>query len=429
MEELKTRLDLSEWIIHFVHDRNPNNDPTEYCDKEGTFLPPYPYTFDDNSECGENLWMTYEDWVLYDSGYPIEPDASAFQVLQKILNDAHIRSGWSIRNERPTIFGLWPAVCFTEMPLYALRHYAKKRKDFESVNTYGICFKKQELFNAGARPVIYGISSKHKESPNSEKWSYNPRILSESCGISLSEQYRYVQMSMKGKFIDWSHEREWRWCDSNYTCHVPGLPLFGKEEPIKFLELLILVNSKEERSRIINKLKELFDARISNHDYKYETDTLRNTYVISLEELESTLNPEEIKAVKIEELPLSNLKSFQLVAPSPSFVLRVKKILNKANAAAVKAYNQYKERNKENHSPCGWAWVEIYESQSELVQALIEIDRVNVYGGIEGYRINGLLDGIRTQSLDAEKTAANAAKIVLEKEFPDLSFSVGTKWD
>ena len=141
MTEVTARLDLSDWVIHFVHDRNPENDPTEYCDEEGNSAPPYPYTFDDNPKSEENLWMPYENWVYYDSEYPIESDASAFQVLQKILDDAHIRSGWSIRKDRPTIFGFWSAVCFTEMPLYALLHYAKNRKDLESVNTYGICFK------------------------------------------------------------------------------------------------------------------------------------------------------------------------------------------------------------------------------------------------------------------------------------------------
>jgi len=317
MDELKDRLDLSEWIIHFVHDRNSENDPSAYYDGEGN-LPPF--TFDSKTESSGNLWM-YENWINYDSEYPIEPDASAFQVLRKIIDDAHIRSGWSIRNQRPTIFGLCPAVCFTEMPLYALLHYAKNRKDSESVNTYGICFKKQELFNAGARPVIYGLSSKHKEIhiSESEKGLYQPRILRDSCEISLIEQYRYLPTSMKGIYIDWSHEREWRWCDSEYSCQVPGLPLFGKEEPFKFSELLILVNSKAESSEILDKLKGLFDAKSSNYDYEYEIETIRNTYVISLEEIKATLDPARIKVVKIEDLPLSSLKSFQVVTPSSSF--------------------------------------------------------------------------------------------------------------
>jgi len=107
----------------------------------------------------------------------------------------------------------------------------------------------------------------------------------------------------------------------------------------------------------------------------------------------------------------------------------VKKILTKANEVAIKAYNQYLKENNENDSPCGWAWIEIYESQSELVQALIKLDRVDVIGGLEGYRIKGLLDGIITQSLDAKQSAAEAAKIILENEFPSISFSVKTKWD
>ena len=101
------------------------------------------------------------------------------------------------------------------MPLYALIEYAKTRgKRTGYVGNYGIAFRKRELFAAGARPVIYGVSCSHTEVMSVEDswYKYGKRVLDKMCGIGLQEQYRYVGTDLtKTTPIDWTHEREWRW--------------------------------------------------------------------------------------------------------------------------------------------------------------------------------------------------------------------------
>jgi hypothetical protein len=52
------------------------------------------------------------------------------------------------RNGRPTIYGPRAACCFTEMPLYALLHYASARADSAVVDYDGVALLKSELFAA-----------------------------------------------------------------------------------------------------------------------------------------------------------------------------------------------------------------------------------------------------------------------------------------
>ena len=75
------------------------------------------------------------------------------------------------------------------MPLYALMHYADWRATPDRVSRYGIAFKRDELFEAGARSVIYGLSSDHRE----VDFRRGPfRLLYPECGIGIKEQYRYI---------------------------------------------------------------------------------------------------------------------------------------------------------------------------------------------------------------------------------------------
>ena len=104
------RVDLSEWIVHFVHRRNPSYQ--QYDEEEEGEILTQPLQYEKNKEP-----LYASEWDRYDEQYPIEPDAMPFSVLLKILHDGYIRAGWSIRNGKPTIYGPTPAVCFTEMPL------------------------------------------------------------------------------------------------------------------------------------------------------------------------------------------------------------------------------------------------------------------------------------------------------------------------
>jgi hypothetical protein len=126
------RKDLSDWVIHFVHSRNPDNDPLTRWWEEGSLH--YPIAFGNDEE------PVFTHWPELDETKSLSPDAHAISVLIKIVDDGHIRAGWAFRRGKPTIYGPRAAVCFTEMPLYALIDYAKTRADEDNVQTYGIAY-------------------------------------------------------------------------------------------------------------------------------------------------------------------------------------------------------------------------------------------------------------------------------------------------
>lgn len=119
------RVDLSDWVIHFVHDRIPQNFCEWYLmDSEGEIVNIIPSYFDfDGKPC-------YISEEMIEEEYPIDEEASAINVLMKILHDSYIRSGWAFRKNRPIIYGPFSAVCFTEMPLGSLINYAHTRNEY-----------------------------------------------------------------------------------------------------------------------------------------------------------------------------------------------------------------------------------------------------------------------------------------------------------
>lgn len=434
----KNRLDLSDWLIHFIHDRKPENDPNEIFGEGDIFHYPFSFPEPDKKRSKSGFDFSdypHEEWHMYDERYPIEPDASAFAVLLKILNDGHIRAGWSFRNNRPTIYGYWPAVCFTEMPLYALFDYVNQRRGSDYVDSYAICLRKKELFRAGARPVIYGLSGKHLDNATrtpKEEAFYGPRILDPKCGIGIREQYRYVAMNLsQGYSIDWSHEREWRWSDTNDKCSLPGLPLFGEDEPFHFSEILILTQNEEESARVLNKLKELFDAGRSNQDYEYYLPAIQNAQVICVDEVRKKFGSDSIKTLRLDDLPKASLKKFKVPNLDPAFLVRVQSIISEANQAAKKAVKDYLKLNPGGQPfDYGWVWLEVHDSEAELTQALLQLNLARSYGGLDGYHIEGLLDGVETlHQITIEEVGIKAAKEVLQREFPSLFFHINSRDD
>lgn len=252
---VENRLDMTEWVLHFVHDRTydnyPGDDVLQYEDYHG-----YPY----HEDVHKNDRFSY--WQYTDELNPIESDASAFGVLHRILTDGHIRATWAFRKGRPTIYGPRAAVCLTEMPLYALVDYAKRRPQ-KAVDCYAIGVLKSELFAAGGRPVIYGLSGRHEEKDSGGRvW---PRKLADKCGLPEYEQYRYVATSLGSDWrIDWSHEREWRWVDQDDECYCPGVPIWLDDEPQFFSKAFVVVPRADEAERILNLLKQLHDSRVMN---------------------------------------------------------------------------------------------------------------------------------------------------------------------
>jgi hypothetical protein len=136
---------------------------------------------------------------------------------------------------------------------------------------------KDEFYLAGGRPAIYGLSSDNNEYVLNTKFK---RIFKDHV-LPLKEQYRYVTYNPSDdRWVDWTHEREWRWTPSDNKHRVwcaggelqqelmpvPGLPLFnGYENDGYFTQIAIIVKNNEE-AKYIQKILTGFYLAESN-DY------------------------------------------------------------------------------------------------------------------------------------------------------------------
>lgn len=429
-DNIRYRTDLSEWVIHFVHDRKSEDnlqDLQEIAILEGIDedmrLPDY---YDSKGD-GHHIMTEYDE-----NEYYLDSNAPAFDVLLKILHDGFIHSGWSLRNFIPTIYGPKSAVCFTEMPLHALVEYAKFRGTYSGyVGNYGIALRRNELFAAGARPVIYGLSCKPVEAETAPNGVYQGRILDvEKTGMPLHEQYRYVRTELpkdiREKTVDWMHEREWRWALPEDTLRVPGLPFFlSKEYADFFTEVIIIVSTDEERDYVLSFLKNLFDSGGTNHGYEYDVNKIAAARVLSLETI-SKLHPEN-KTIRIDDLDLKQIPIMPTITVSKETEDRVRTIIAQAGQIAVQSVADYLQEHPDFDEQKGyWGWATVCTAtQSEITQALQNIGVCHTFSdGI--YRLR--IEEYRTSNLELLVTGAEAAAKFLEKELGQ-EFHVITRLD
>ena len=432
-KNIQYRIDLSEWVIHFVHDRKPEDnleDLQEIAELEGYHgdarLPDY---YDEKGK-GHNILSEYDE-----SCYGIASDAPAFDVLLKILHDGFIHSSWSIRNYAPAIYGPKSAVCFTEMPLYALIQYAKFRGTYSGyVGNYGIAFRRNELFAAGGRPVIYGLSGEHVEAEKTPDGVFQGRILDvEKTGLPIHEQYRYVATKLQKKYaygeypIDWTHEREWRWALPNDKVGVPGIPFFlSKNYADYFSEIIIIVGTDEEQLETIMHLKNLYDARSTGLGQEYDVNKIATTKVVSLETIAKIQNL-DMNHVRIEDFPTRQMAVMPTFVVSKDLEEKVKAVIEEAGNISVAAVTEYLKQNPdfdEQKGFWGWAYVCTNE-QTEITQALQNTGLSHTYAdGIYRLRVKEY----RTSNLELLEVGAEAASSFLEKTLGQ-HFYVATKLD
>ncbi|CAM4240586.1 hypothetical protein [Flavobacterium terrigena] len=416
------RNDLTEWIIHFVHDRNPENDPQEFSYdwevEDGFEYDPFPDTF---TYEGEPIYLTEK---YQEDDYGLESDAEAFYVLKKILHDGIIKTGWSFRKKSATIYGSKSAACFTEMPLYALLEYAKTRKSSESIESYGIAFLKEELFEAGARPVIYGLSGKHLEAKMGDKnFGIGIRTLSEKCGIGLNEMYRYVYTNIKKqKRIDWTHEREWRWADIKENFDFPGMPFIAQNDDFSFSKIIVFVKTNVEVIDILEHIKNLYHSTSTNYGIEYNLKLLENTFVMSIEEL-SNLNI-DLDYIKFDDLPFNRISKLNKVSVRKETYDLVKEAIKEAEEINYKE-TESKYKKYGDKGPCGFANIVTYEVNSEITQALIDLEIAHTFAKGE-YII--YLKGYPIQSIDVQEYGVIKAAEFLTKKLSQ-KFYPHTKLD
>lgn len=418
---MNNRYDMTDWIIHFVHKRNEVNDPLEFSyDWENTLdYIPFPDSFKYD---GTPIFQTnkYEE-----DEYGLEPDAEAFSVLKKILYDGIIRTGWSFRKNKPTIYGPKSAACFTEMPIYSLIEYSKERNDKKFIAPYGIAFLKEDVFEMGARPVIYGLTETHREAVEGDSnFGIGLRTLSFECGIGIKEMYRYVYTNItKQRRIDWTHEREWRWADISEKYDFPGMPFFVKNGYFRFSKLIVIVKNKKEVSEILDYIQHLYHSGSTNYGREYDLTTISNTYVVSIEDL-STIQ-EDIRTIKLDDLPLQQIPKLQKIIVRKETIERVKMAIEIATEISHKESEKiFKEKG--DVGGAGFAHVVTYVSNSEITQSLIDLGVAKSYG--TGMYYIYLNTPFIAQSLDVREAGEIKAAEYLTKELGQL-FSTHWEWD
>jgi hypothetical protein len=172
------RFDLSDYLIHFFRD----------VDLQGQNYIHFP------DHCGFNN-LAHSDYL------------DARFLLRCAIRHCKISASWSFRGAVRTIYGESPAVCFTDMPVSAFMKTSVDRLSMgENIGLYALLLPKDDMFNIGARPVIYGLDGFCYSLPSGH--GGGKRIINSKL-LPLNEQYRYVTYAPGS--VDWTHEREWRW--------------------------------------------------------------------------------------------------------------------------------------------------------------------------------------------------------------------------
>lgn len=93
--------------------------------------------------------------------------SNAFDTLIKIVDDKQLKD---VNNNG--------VICFTEAPVSLLKNMFAIFSSYTEpmYSPYGVAIKKQDLFQLGARPVIYGTIEEKEQLPDTMKWRFEEYI-------------------------------------------------------------------------------------------------------------------------------------------------------------------------------------------------------------------------------------------------------------
>src|SRR5690554_1966515 len=297
-----SRIDLSDNLIHFVS-------PLDKSTMDYNLSEMHPKVFELNGDIVE------------------EDELSPFFILRRIIRNLQIISTWSYRKGQRTIYGSFPAVCLTEMPISEFVKTSIERENKgQKISNYGLVFNKKELFNIGARPVIYGTSCDVSVIDDGKIKRLNPPIFNDK------ELYRYVAFKLDRLPypIDWTHEREWRWPNYEYTFHPIDDALWGDEECSDELNELFRLREME---------------RINFHGLNIDKKPLTNIGIILKTEEQARLVVRDIlwlvDSGKIEKNTFSYILYFNKLRKNIDKLIDKKFIENEINQGLINIDNYF----------------------------------------------------------------------------------------
>lgn len=348
------RYDLSNRLIHFFREVNAG--------------------YDDQKQSAPHL---PDDWgrdtISENDTYP------PLFMLRSSIRNGRLWATWSLRNGIRTIYGPRPAICFTEMPTAAfLETSIARQKAGQHISNFALTFEKVQLFNLNARPVIYGLSSSNFNLPHARKRrsrTINPKILPKA------EQYRYVSYNPNNPgFVDWTHEREWRWPYPNLhdirsfnnmireegiastVKDIPGLDLYDAN----LKHIGVIVNSENDAASVLHDILVLVDRDT------IEADTFDHIIITS-----KITNPNLVRdpsdEQKLIESASINLSKF--VTPNKS---RDEKLIN---FVKDQMHDIERTAGPSTYGEPGGCWLWLVDNTHELTRALINNDELIVNEG------------------------------------------------
>ncbi|GFE72131.1 hypothetical protein [Chroococcus sp. FPU101] len=193
----------------------------------------------------------------------------------------------------------------------------------------------------------------------------------------------------------------------------------------------MIVKDAWEAEDFINSVKTHYDEGGNIYDSTYDRSALKNTVIVSLEEIEKQSNNSSI--IRLEDLPLKRFSYITPKIPSSDILKKVKQAINEAKKEAERAAERDREIAPRNdygyiQDVCGFATVVTYEANTEITDALLTLEYASPCDG-KCYFIYEVTSSIETeQALRVAEAAAKAAAKRLS-ELLEQKFSVYSTWD
>lgn len=343
---------------------------------------------------------------------------SPFFLLRNAVRLGCIWASWARRNNCRTVYGSNPAVCFTEMPLGAFIEAGEARaRRNEAMSSYGLIFPKKALYSLGARPVIYGLSSR----PSIIEDKRTGERLISADHLAPAEQYRFVTFALDAS-IDWTHEREWRWPHRGSSAsedgailtlnglQIPGLNLFQH----KLTGLGAVVRTASQANRLIYDILTSVDSGRASYS-QYE-------FVVALDKINDVSSLRD--PCKAEELITNS--AFKLDGYFRETTDYKQSCIEDLGIAIqeITAQKIPDTRGREN----GGCWLWITDNRHPFVRALVAMQRIQI--NKEGrYLLSPEFDPNLDLSQREEMTR-NLSHLLKERyELPSTYHTVLNSWD